>query len=82
MDNLLETLIFLATLAYPVSLMGITAWLAHKGVKGWGWFLLASVLIILATRIHFDGFGHASYGAKIEHHPGLIEVPRFAGLFV
>lgn len=56
MNPILETLMFIAVCLVPVSIMGMNAFLAYKQVKGWGWFLLASLLVLGSMKIKFGGF--------------------------
>jgi hypothetical protein len=57
MRPILETVIFVVGCATPVSMMGFSAFLIYKQANGWGWYLIATVLVVGSMRIKFDGFG-------------------------
>ncbi len=56
MKYLFETIIFFISVAGPTSIMLAAAWLIYEGKDGWGWYLIATVLIVGSTSIKFNGF--------------------------
>jgi hypothetical protein len=56
MKPILESILFAIAALSPVAIMGFAALLIYEQKDGWGWYLLAAVLIAGSMKLRFDGF--------------------------